>query len=118
VTALPDIASAHWSVALYRDGVVEGLADIDQSIRIILGTPKGTEVLRPDFGADLLLWLDRPVEVAIPNLVRETFEALRQWEPRVTVRHVTADVTGASATLTVQWELADGLLNTTVFPLR
>jgi phage baseplate assembly protein W len=50
--------------------------------------------------------------------VRETFEALRRWEPRVTVRHVTADIAGPSASLTVQWELADGLLSTTVFPLR
>ena len=48
------ITSAHWQPALDTPGgVVEGLRDIDQAIRIILTTPRGSDPHRPEFGSDI-----------------------------------------------------------------
>jgi len=95
---LADITSADWSLALDTPGipgsgignVVQGLADVNQCIRIILTTPKGSDPLRPTFGADVWRYIDSPINAAIPAIVREVTEAITRWEPRVTVVSVTA----------------------------
>ncbi|AZE49568.1 putative bacteriophage baseplate protein [Pseudomonas chlororaphis] len=56
------ITAAHWQPALGTPGeVVEGLRDIDQSIHIVLATPKGSDPHRPEFGSDLHLYIDWPL---------------------------------------------------------
>ncbi|MGV2287274.1 GPW/gp25 family protein [Trinickia sp. YCB016] len=109
MTRLSDITSIHWQPALQGFGVVEAQADIDQSIRIILGTPKGSDPHRPDFGSDLQRYLDYPVAQAIPHVVRETVEAVRRWEPRCELVKVIPSSEGSQLTLRVQWKLADGI---------
>ena len=52
---LSDISSVHWQPALKSLDVVEAEADIDQAIRVILGTPKGSDPHRPDFGSNIHL---------------------------------------------------------------
>lgn len=89
--------------------MVEAEADIDQSIRVILGTPKGSNPHRPDFASNLHLYLDYPIDQAVPHLVRETVEAIRQWEPRCELVKVTPSIEEAQITLRVQWKLADGV---------
>lgn len=90
MTQLSDIQSADWSPLLGEfGGVVEDLDDIDQCIRIILGTFKGSDPLRPLFGCDAWRWLDAPVDVALPNVVREVYAAIGMWEPRAEVVGVT-----------------------------
>lgn len=90
MTQLSDIQSADWSPLLGEFGsVVEDLDDIDQCIRIIVGTPKGSVPLRPLFGCDVWRWLDAPVDVALPNVVREVYAALGMWEPRAEIVGVT-----------------------------
>jgi Bacteriophage baseplate protein W len=110
--ALADIVSADWSLKLGAIGeVVQGLADIGQCIAIILTTPKGSDPLRPTFASDLWKYLDRPIQSAAPALVREAFDALALWEPRITVVSVSAapdPASGSSLTLTVTWKLALG----------
>jgi uncharacterized protein len=92
--SLDDITSADWSLALDSSqpsgigNVVQGVADINQCIGIILATPKGSDPLRPNFAADLWRWIDAPVNVARPNLVREIVEGLTIWEPRIRVLSV------------------------------
>lgn len=96
--SLADITSADWSLALDTPGipgsgignVVQGLADVNQCIRIILTTPKGSDPLRPTFGADVWRYIDSPINAAIPAIVREVTEAITMWEPRVTVVSVMA----------------------------
>jgi len=39
--------------------------------------------LRPAFACDLWQWIDAPITVARPHLVREIVEAITKWEPRV-----------------------------------
>ncbi len=109
MTRLSDISSVHWQPALKSLDVVEAEADIDQSIRVILGTPKGSDPHRPDFGSNLHLYLDYPIDQAVPHLVRETVEAIRLWEPRCELVKVTPSIEEAQITLRVQWKLADGV---------
>src|SRR6202521_3686111 len=95
---LVDISSADWSLELDATGepgsgignVVEGLSDVNQCIQIILTTPKGSDPLRPTFGADVFRYIDAPISAAIPAIVREVTEAITRWEPRVTVISIIA----------------------------
>ena len=116
---LDDIQSADWSVMLDSSSaqpapgkglgnVVQGVADINQCIAIILSTPKGSDPLRPTFACDLWQWLDAPITIARAHLVREIVEAITKWEPRVRVLSVTVDLvagTQSNLTLTIVWQL-------------
>lgn len=102
------ITAAHWQPALGTSGeVVEGLRDIDQAIRIILTTPKGSDAHRPEFGSDLHLYIDWPVNRITPHLVREAVDAIRRWETRVMVVQVQVRIEEAHVFLRVQWQVAD-----------
>jgi len=65
--------------------------DIQEAIRIILGTAKGERVMRPAFGCDIH---DHVFSAATPstlNLIeRSVQEALVRWEPRIDVEAVDA----------------------------
>ena len=124
---LSDIASADWSLMLDSsvgllgataqtpapspngDGIgnaVQGIADINQCIGIILATPKGSDPLRPTFACDLWQWIDAPITVARPHLVREIVEALTKWEPRIRVLSVVINLAGLSQlTVAITWQL-------------
>jgi len=115
-----DITSADWSLKLDVPGepgsgignVVQGIADVNQCIRIILTTPKGSDPLRPTFGADVWRYIDTPINTALPAIVREVTEAITRWEPRVTVLSITATPdldgvpqAGAHLNIAVTWRL-------------
>ncbi|AJO78770.1 GPW/gp25 family protein [Pseudomonas sp. MRSN 12121] len=111
------ITAAHWQPALGTSGaVVEGLRDIDQSIRIILTTPKGADAHRPDFGSNLHLYIDWPVNRVTPHLVRETVDALRRWETRISVVQVQVLIEESQIRVRVQWRVADGVTQLTEVP--
>jgi Bacteriophage baseplate protein W len=113
---LSDITSADWSLKLGAIGdVVEGVADVDQCIAIILTTPKGSDPLRPTFGADIWRYIDFPIDIARPAIVRELVDALTLWEPRITMVDVqvaplldAAAQAGAHLEVTVTWQLKLG----------
>lgn len=108
------ITAAHWQPALGTSGeVVEGLRDIDQAIRIILTTPKGSDAHRPEFGSNIHLYIDWPANRVTPHLVREAVDSIRQWEPRVSVVQVQVAIEGSHVTLRVQWRVADGVTQLT-----
>jgi len=101
-----NITAAHWQPALGTTGeIVEGLRDIDQSLRIILTTPKGSDPHRPEFGSNLHRYLDWPTDRVTPHLVREAFDAVRQWEPRVSVDQVHIQISAHHITARVQWRI-------------
>lgn len=73
-----------WQLALGQPGaIVTDLDDIGQCIRVILTTPKGSDPLRPEFGADAGQYIDYPIDQAAPHLVRVCWDAIELWEPRV-----------------------------------
>lgn len=83
-----------WSfpICLGADGRIETVAfeeDIDQAIKIILGTDRGERVMRPDFGAGLNSFVFEPVSDATMQLVKTRVEeSLIDWEPRIDVESV------------------------------
>ncbi|MGH7947794.1 MAG: GPW/gp25 family protein [Candidatus Binataceae bacterium] len=116
---LDEIRAADWSLALDRNGglgrVVEGIDDVNQAIEIILTTPKGSDPLRPTFGADLWQYIDFPINAAVAAIVREVTDAVTQWEPRVKLLSVKAEQAadagaqaGAHLNVSVKWELELG----------
>lgn len=116
-TPYTSITAVHWQPALGTPGeVVEGLRDIDQAIRIILTTPLGSDPHRPDFGSDIDRYIDWPTNRVVPHLVREAVEAIRRWEPRVTVVQVLIEIDTSHITMRVQWRVADGVIQQTEVP--
>ena len=79
-------------VCLNGDGTVSTVEyeeDIDQAIRIILGTEPGERVMRPDFGAGLKRFVFEPVSISTMQLLKQRVEeALVDWEPRIDVIEV------------------------------
>jgi phage baseplate assembly protein W len=66
--------------------LVSGPTDIDQSIRIILGTRPGERVMRPTFGCkahDLLFEVRDATTASL--LKKYVIDALNFWEPRIQV---------------------------------
>ena len=106
--------TAHWQPALEGEGFVEDLEDILQCVHTTLKTPKGSQPLRPDFGSDVHLYLDWPVNQARPHIVRESVEAIRQWEKRVDIKRVDVSLEGDSNMVIKPFlELSDGVVIST-----
>jgi uncharacterized protein len=90
--------------------LVTDTQDVDQCIRIILTTPKGSDPHRPLFGSNLHLYIDYPVNSARPHIVREAVNALREWEPRIEVVKVTVSVVDVAAlACVVEWKFVAGV---------
>lgn len=114
IRTLSDIRTLHWQPRLGAAGdVVEDLQDIDQAIRIILSTPKGTDRHRPEFGWNGYQYLDWPVNRVTPYLVREAMHAIRQWEIRAYVVSVEIRIDMEHITLRVVWKAAESALQFT-----
>jgi phage baseplate assembly protein W len=77
-----------WAFPVARaDGDVAMVAyedDVRQSIRIILGTGRGSRAMRPDFGAGLEDFVFESLSTTTAALVRQRVEeSLVLWEPRI-----------------------------------
>ena len=66
--------------------------EIKEAIAIILLTPKGQRVMRPEFGCDIHKLIFAPNDATTAGLAAYYVqEALRMWEPRIVVQRVDAD---------------------------
>ena len=93
--ALPVAPGADAEVAM-----VAGDADIEQSVRVILGTEPGERVMRPDFGAGLRGLLFEPVSTSLVARVKHRVQqALVRWEPRIDVLDVSVSTDAADSGL-------------------
>jgi phage baseplate assembly protein W len=69
--------------------LVSGERDIEESIRVILGTRPGERVMRPEFGCRAHELLFEPRNASTETLMQQyVSDALRMWEPRITVQWV------------------------------
>lgn len=69
---------------------------LTQSITDILTTPKGSRVMRRDYGSRLPELIDAPMNgETIVDVFAATAEALDRWEPRLRLRRV--EITGTAA---------------------
>lgn len=63
--------------------------DVEESMIMILLTPKGQRVMRPEFGCEVHDLVFAPNDATTAGLASYYVEeALRMWEPRITVRRV------------------------------
>ena len=83
-----------WSFPPQVDGrggmaMSEGAADIEQAIRVILGTAPGERPMRPDFGCRIHELVFSPISTSTAGLAAHYVEqALGWWEPRINVTDV------------------------------
>jgi phage baseplate assembly protein W len=64
---------------------------IEESIRIVLGTPPGERLMRPEFGCDLNRLAFAPNNTSTAGLaIFYVREALEKWEPRIELLAVDA----------------------------
>lgn len=91
-----DILGTGWSFPVTTDAsadvtLASGRTDVEQSIRIILGTAPGERVMRPEFGCGIHDHVFATVDTSTLSLVEtDVEEALRRFEPRIEVTNVDA----------------------------
>ena len=92
-------------VALDPTGAVplsSGPANIQQSVRVILGTQYGERVMRPTFGCNLKSLVFAPNNQQTAALARQyVLDGLQQWEPRIAVHSVTVTPSPADSQLLI-----------------
>lgn len=73
-------------------GYVDGDANVEQSLRILLLTALGERVMRPEFGSKAPRLVFAPGSVQFRGLLETTVrEAVRDWEPRVELQSVAVE---------------------------
>ena len=89
-----DTLGTGWAFPLQIDkrggiSISEHETDIQQSIRIILGTAKGERRMRPSFGCDIHNLVFAPNNATTWGLAAHYVEeALGMWEPRIEVTEI------------------------------
>jgi phage baseplate assembly protein W len=73
-----------------------GVEDVRQCIDIILRSIPGSDPMRPLFGCNAFKYVDKPIDVAVPNVKKEIYEALSLWEPRIEVTSITHQLINTS----------------------
>lgn len=94
MTANDDFVGAGWSFPLSVDGrggirLSRGADDVEEAMRLILGTARGERRMRPEFGCGIHDFAFAPMDPTTFGMIRyHVLEALGRWEPRVTVTDV------------------------------
>jgi uncharacterized protein len=89
VVSVDKIQSLNWSPKLGSFGeIVENFDDIEQCINIILTTPQGSDPHRPTFASNLINFVDYPQTAVKQFLIKEVYESLLTWEPRIEIDKV------------------------------
>ena len=89
-----DFIGAGWSFPLGTDAtggvaLVTREREIEQAIRLILGTACGERPMRPEFGCRIHDHVFGPATSATAGQIAyDVREALERWEPRIAVREV------------------------------
>lgn len=105
---LANIRSRDWQIGLSGVGSIsEGLDDVAQCIDIILRTQKGSDPLRPAFGSNIYQYIDKPVNISIPNIKREIIEAITIWEKRVVIVSITHTLEESHIFFYITYRLVD-----------
>jgi phage baseplate assembly protein W len=90
----PDFIGAGWAFPPTTDAtggvaLVTREREVDQAIRLILGTARGERPMRPEFGCRIHDHVFGPANGATAGQVAyDVREALERWEPRINVREV------------------------------
>ena len=77
-----------------RGGIAlsHGFNEIEEAIQIILSTPRGQRVMRPEFGSRVHELLFAPINAStMAAAAVYTREALEWWEPRIEILDILVD---------------------------
>jgi uncharacterized protein len=73
-------------------GYVEGDANVEQSVHVLLMTALGERVMRSDFGTQTPRLVFSPGSLQYLKLIENTIrDAIRDWEPRIDLNNVLAE---------------------------
>ncbi|MFG1409521.1 phage baseplate protein [Xanthobacter sp. VTT E-85241] len=92
---ISQIRHVHWQLRAGETdpasgAIVTGYDDIDQEVRTIMLTPIGSVPCNPLKGCNILPYIDRPPEIALPRICQEVWDAVATWVTRIEVLTVTA----------------------------
>lgn len=93
----PDLIGTGWRFPPSIDGrggiaLSKQIDEIEEAIQIILSTPRGQRVMRPEFGSRVHELLFAPINSeTTTRVVHYVEEALGMWEPRIRVTNVSAE---------------------------
>jgi len=69
--------------------LVQGAADVEEAVRVVLGTRLGERVMRSGFGSEVPALLFEPVTPSTAGRLADAIRtALGNWEPRIDVLEV------------------------------
>lgn len=102
-----DVLGAGWAFPVDVDGrggirLARGAEDVEQAIRLILGTVPGERRMRPEFGCGIHQFVFAPMDATTFGMIcYYVTEALGRWEPRIEVNdvHVRRDPTADACLL-------------------
>jgi uncharacterized protein len=100
LTMTPDFVGAGWAYPLAIDAtggiaLVTREREIEQAIRLILGTTPGERPMRPQFGCAIADHVFGPANAGTAGMIAyEVRQALERWEPRIDVEDVTVSFHG------------------------
>lgn len=89
-----DFLGHGWCFPIAVDGtggvsMARGETDIGESIKIILSTPQGERVMRPEFGSTLHEYVFAPNNATTAGLLGyHVRDALLRWEPRIEITDI------------------------------
>ena len=84
--------------------------DIVDSIALILGTPKGTRVTRPDFGCDIHRLVFGLLDASnIRRIESSARRAVSIWEPRILIKNVRASQKGDELQIGIDYQTCSTL---------
>src|SRR5690242_7982647 len=86
--------------AVGRVALVSREREIEEAIRLILGTSPGERPMRPEFGCRIHEYLFASADSETANAIgAEVRSALRRWEPRIDVADVEVTIDRANPAL-------------------
>ncbi|HEX6675602.1 MAG TPA: GPW/gp25 family protein [Actinomycetes bacterium] len=80
--------------------MVERVREIEEAIRLILGTAPGERPMRPDFGCGIHDQVFAPMDATTAgHIAHQVRRALERWEPRIDVQDVVVTLAPEEATI-------------------
>lgn len=89
-----EILGSGWTFPLDVDGrggirLSRGVQDVEEAIRLILGTARGERRMRPEFGCGIHDFVFAPMDATTSGMIcYYVTEALGRWEPRIEIDDV------------------------------
>jgi Bacteriophage baseplate protein W len=100
-----EFVGSGWAFPLRVDStggfaLVSDEREIEQAIRLILGTAYGERPMRPDFGCRIHDYVFAEADAGTAgDIASEVRTSLRRWEPRIDVDDVVISIDSADASL-------------------